>query len=374
MEDLEILSKYKRLDPVNRQYFNDYLRYLKLRNIGEKTVLTKLWKVYGFLIWSDFQDIKQARQEDLENFYLHRKQVRSPITAFGDIQELRLFFAWLIPDREVITFKPQKPRHDVPPEKVLQSDNVRKILEVCETQRDRALISAYWDSAARLSELLNCNLRDITFDRYGGVISVTGKTGRRNIRLVSSIPDIQAWVNIHPLKNNPGAPLFVTSRRRGSKTVTRLTTRRVQNIFARLGDLAGCPKDTNPHSFRHGRLTCRGRQLTESELREFAGWSKGSNMAAVYVHLSSRDIDDKILRVEGIKQEEDPIPDPMAPIICPRCKKPNAPDTKFCGACSMILSEEAAITRDNLKQIVRENPEKILAELTQLYAEQKIKV
>jgi hypothetical protein len=40
----------------------------------------------------------------------------------------------------------------------------------------------------------------------------------------------------------------------------------------------------------------------------------------------------------------------------------------------MILSEEAAITRDNLKQIVRENPEKILAELTQLYAEQKIKV
>jgi len=373
MEDLEILAKYKRLDPVNHQYFNDYLRYLKLRNIGEKTVLTKLWKVYGYLIWSQFRDAKTACPEDLENFYLHRKKERSPITAFGDIQELRLFFAWLIPDREIITFKPQKPRLDVPPEKVLHSDNVRKILEACETQRDRALVSVFWDSAARLNEILNCNLRDITFDRYGGVISVSGKTGRRNIRLVSSIPDLQLWVNIHPMKSNPSAPLFVTSRRRGSTTLTRLTTRRVQNIFARLGDLAGCPKDTNPHSFRHGRLTSRGRQLTESELREYAGWSKGSNMAAVYVHLSSRDIDDKILSVEGVKQEENQAPDPMAPIVCPRCKKSNAPDMMYCGSCSMILSEEAAITRDSLKQIVRENPEKVLAELTQIYAEQKIK-
>jgi integrase len=346
----EILQRYKRLDPINRRYFTDYLRYLQLRNIKGTTVLTKLWKVYGFLIWSDFKDAKTARPEDLENFYLQRRHDRSPITAFGDIQELTLFFRWLLPGQDLITFKPQKPRADVPPEKVLQADNVRGILEYCESQRDRALVSVVWDSAARISEILDTNIGHVTFDRYGAVISVSGKTGRRNIRLVSSVPDLQAWINIHPLKNNPDAPLFVTSRRRGSMTVTRLTTRRVQNIFARLGDLASCPKDTNPHAFRHGRLTARGRQLTESELREYAGWSKGSSMAAVYVHLSSRDIDNKILTVDGIKQEEEPARDPMASVPCPRCKKANAPDAMFCDACSMTLNENAVSEEEEVRQ------------------------
>jgi len=352
----EILARYKRLDRVNRKYFTDYLRHLQLRNIKETTVLTKLWKVYGFLIWSDFRDAKTARPEDLENFYLHRKSTRSPITAFGDIQELTIFFRWLLPGQELVTFKPQKPRADVPPEKVLQADNVRGILEVCETQRDRALVAVHWDSAARVSELLDTNIGHVQFDRYGAVISVNGKTGRRNIRLVSSVPDLQAWINIHPLKNDPNAPLFVTSRRRGSVAVTRLTTRRVQNIFARLGDLAGCPKDTNPHAFRHGRLTSRGRQLTESELREYAGWSKGSSMAAVYVHLSSRDIDNKILTVDGIKQEEEPDRDPMAPVICPRCKKGNAPDAMYCDRCSMALTEMALRSLEDLQKTKEDPP------------------
>ncbi len=131
------------------------------------------------------------------------------------------------------------------------------------------------------------------------------------------------------ISTNPAAPLFTTSRRRGTLTVTRLTPRRVQNIFARLGDLAGCPKDTNPHSFRHGRLTVRGKQLTESELRIYAGWSKGSSMAQVYVHLSSRDIENKILAVDGVKMEEEPAPDPMAPVCALAVKKqtPRMTDT-----------------------------------------------
>ena len=351
-----ILAKYKRLDPVNRQYFTDYLRYLQLRNIGAQTVVTKLWKVYGYLIWSEFRDAKSAKPEDLENFYLLRKKALSPITAFGDIQELRLFFAWLLPGRELITFKPQKPRVDVPPEKVLQSDNVKKILEVCESQRDRALVALFWDTGARLNEILDCNIGHVKFDQHYGIISVSGKTGRRPIPIRDSLPELQAWINLHPMKDNPAAPLFTTSRRRGTLTVTRLTPRRVQNIFARLGDLAGCPKDTNPHSFRHGRLTVRGKQLTESELRIYAGWSKGSSMAQVYVHLSSRDIENKILAVDGVKMEEEPAPDPMAPVMCPRCKKANAPDDRYCAACSMTLTDEAVFEQEKLKRFVVENP------------------
>ncbi len=122
---------------------------------------------------------------------------------------------WLLPDMDIVKFKPKPPQYEVPPERVLQSDHVRSLLEACETQRDRALVAVVWDSAARISEILNCNIGHVTFDRYGAMIAVTGKTGRRSIRLVSSVPDLQVWINIHPFKNNPDAPLFVTSRRRG---------------------------------------------------------------------------------------------------------------------------------------------------------------
>ncbi|MGB8219251.1 MAG: site-specific integrase [Methanoregula sp.] len=357
---MDVVAKFKRLDPVNLQYFTDYIRYLELKNNNQKTVESKLWKVYAFLIWFDFRDAKTAQSQDLENFYLDRKKTHSPVTAFGDLREMCRFFEWLLPGNNLVQFKPKPPLHEVPPEKVLQSVNVRSLLEVCESQRDRALVAIVWDSGARISEILNCNIGHVTFDRYGAVIAVTGKTGRRSIRLVSAVPDLQAWINIHPLKNDPEAPLFVTSRRRGTTTLSRLSIRRVQNLFARFGDLASCPRDTNPHAFRHGRLTVRGKQLTEAELREYAGWSKKSAMAAVYVHLSGRDIDNKILTVEGIKPEEEPIADPMSAQICPRCKKANSPDAMYCDRCSMALNDDALHDLDAVKNVMS-NPDDLIA-------------
>jgi len=337
---MELLGKFRKLDPVNREHFVGYLRYLELRNNNQKTTETKLWRIYIFLIWYKFRDAKTVRPQDLEDYYLDRKKTHSPVTAFGDLREMARFFAWLLPGQQLVQFKPKPPQHEVPPEKVLQPANVRTLLECCESQRDRALVAVVWDSGARISEILDCNIGHVSFDRYGAIISVNGKTGRRNIRLVSSVPDLQAWINIHPMKHDPEAPLFVTSRRRGT-TVKRITVRRVENIFSRLGDLANCPRNTNPHAFRHGRLTIRGRQLTEAELREYAGWSHRSAMAAVYVHLSGRDIDNKILSIDGVKAEEEPAADPMAPLVCPRCKMANPPDMMYCGRCSLPLNEEA---------------------------------
>ncbi len=353
---MDLLDKFKKLDPVNRPYFVEYTRYLELKNNNPKTIETKLWRIYIFLIWYKFGDARAVSPQDLENYYLDRKKTHSPVTAFGDLREMGRFFGWLLPDQKLITFKPRPPQHEVPPEKVLQPTNVRMLLECCESQRDRALVAIVWDSGARISEILDCNVGHVTFDRYGAVISVNGKTGRRNIRLISSVPDIQAWINIHPLKHDPDAPLFVTSRRRGT-TVKRITVRRVENIFSRLGDLAGCPRDTNPHAFRHGRLTVRGKQLTEAELREYAGWSRRSAMAAVYVHLSGRDIDNKILEIEGVKPEEETAPDPMATVICPRCKKPNSPDARFCMVCSMAMTDQVAQELQEAQQQAELQPE-----------------
>ena len=93
---MDIATKFKRLDPVNLQYFTDYIRYLELKNNNEKTIVSKLWKIYAFLIWFDFKDAKTVQPKDLENFYLNRKKTRSPVTAFGDLREMDRFFRLVI--------------------------------------------------------------------------------------------------------------------------------------------------------------------------------------------------------------------------------------------------------------------------------------
>ncbi len=46
------------------------------------------------------------------------------------------------------------------------------------------------------------------------------------------------------------------------------------------------------------------RHLKEPEMREFFGWGKNSEMPAVYVHLSGRDVDNSVLGIYGIKEAE----------------------------------------------------------------------
>ncbi len=48
----------------------------------------------------------------------------------------------------------------------------------------------------------------MTFDKYGAVLMVTGKTGDRRIRLVASTLTLQSWLNDHPIKNDPEAYLW----------------------------------------------------------------------------------------------------------------------------------------------------------------------
>lgn len=40
--------------------------------------------------------------------------------------------------------------------------------------------------------------------------------------------------------------------------------------------------------------------LTEAQMNVYFGWVQGSDMPGVYVHLSGRDVDDAILKANGI--------------------------------------------------------------------------
>ena len=58
------------------------------------------------------------------------------------------------------------------------------------------------------------------------------------------------------------------------------------------------------HMLRHGSGTVNARYLTDSELKIRYGWAMDSRMPAVYVHLSSQDLDDKLQSISSGKPVE----------------------------------------------------------------------
>ena len=224
------------------------------------------------------------------------------------------------------------------PEDMITQEEVLRLINAAKTARDRAFVSTLYESGCRIGELLPLQIRRVQFDSMGAQLRVDGKKGWRRIRVVSSVPYLTIWLNEHPLKDDPSAYLWIDNR--GS--LIRYNSSRM--ILNRLGRRAGVKKRLNPHNFRHSRATFLANYLTEAQMKEYFGWTGASDMPAVYVHLSGRDVDKAILKLHGIELEGDKKEEKvLAPKQCPRCNTSNPASNKFCLLCGLPLDQQAAI-------------------------------
>lgn len=232
------------------------------------------------------------------------------------------------------------------PEELITEDDVKRLADAATTARDKALVQCLYESGCRIAELLTIQLKNVKFDDYGAVLRVTGKTGDRRIRIVASAPSLAVWMDLHPHKGNPEAFLWSRNLHKGAKDCLPFRYNNAMMLIRRLAKKAGIIKRVNPHTFRHSRATALASKLTEAQMKEFFGWVQGSDMAAVYVHLSGRDIDNAILDVYNLKNKPKET-DQFKPIECPRCSATNSPGSKFCIKCGYALAADVAIQMED---------------------------
>lgn len=341
------MSKF---DEKNAGIMEKYRRTLELQQLGQLTINGYFWKLYTALNHMKLKPADEITKEDIQDYIIFRRNNNKQRTVNGDIIALKKFFDWLKPGNdlfEIIKVKRLKPY--LPVSQLLTTEDIKSMLSVCKRQRDRAWLMVLWDTGCRLDEILSRNINDIQFDDYGATLTVDGKTGMRKLRLIDSLPDVRLWLNQHPLKNNPGAPLFVTERRYNKNECKIMTEKRldhntIQNSLKTIGKLACVTKNVHAHAFRHARLTQFVKQgFMESELRIIAGWTRSSAMVDTYIHLSGGDVDNKILRTNGlIKDNEEFILKTLKPGKCPRCATDNSVDAKYCSICGLILDQNVA--------------------------------
>jgi hypothetical protein len=100
-------------------------------------------------------------------------------------------------------------------------------------------------------------------------------------------------------------------------------------------------KPGNPYILRHSSLTEKSKILKEHTLRQFAGWTAGSNMPQKYLHYFGNEASESLLEAYGIITKNQKLSDALRPKQCPNCNEPNKPDGKFCAKCRMVLTYDA---------------------------------
>lgn len=369
-----------RLSPSREATLERFLHYLEARQFSPET--TKCYVQAVRTMGSDGKPYEELTAEDLIEWQRSLPSCRIAKGNSGRLSDrtidtyksfVRSFLRWVHNGTKLEAEAPEclgairrlRPKPDFRKE-VLSPEEVRKIADACNNQRDRALILVGYESGARAGEILSLRLRDIELDRYGAVVIVKGKTGERRIRLVQSVPDLQLWLNIHPSRDNKDAPLW-PSRWIKARSIT---TMHFYRLLVRHAKEAGVSKHVHPHLLRHTRATHLANVFTEAQMREFFGWTKRSDMPEVYVHLSGRDVDRTLLRHYGIVAEEEArSSEALRPTRCPRCGLENPAGFEYCGRCSISLrvrpseekleyhkgAEEAVATF--IREVLRENPE-----------------
>jgi hypothetical protein len=223
------------------------------------------------------------------------------------------------------------------------------------------LIFTLWESGARIGEVVALNVGDVKPDQHGIIITVTGKTGKRDILLIDAVADLQIWLNNYNADKT--APLFPTPKG------TRLTRKGAQNFIRRIAKRAGIEgKQISPHSYRHGRLSELSRLgLSEMQLRWLAGWENNSEMPSVYIHAAQKDVFDKLKAIKGIRpdNEEERPEEKTATKKCPRCGINNSFDSKYCRGCSLVIDTKTALEIET-STIGRKEFEELQEEITSL--------
>jgi integrase len=227
------------------------------------------------------------------------------------------------------------------PEELLTEEDVNKMIQATRSVRDQALIAVLWDSGCRIGEIGNLKIKHIMHADEGMKIRVDGKTGHRTVMLFYSVRNLMTWLEQHPDRENPNAPLwwnFDVNKRNTSKMISYAAIRKQ---LIKIAKKAGINKRIHAHLFRHSRSTYMANHLTEAQMNAHFGWVQGSDVPSIYVHLSGRDVDVAVLKANGVEIEEEENKPKVRK--CPRCKTHNAPDNLFCYKCGAVLTLKAAI-------------------------------
>jgi integrase/recombinase XerD len=175
----------------------------------------------------------------------------------------------------------------------LSRDEITRMENVADTERDKLIIRLLADSGIRLGELLSLRKSDLVEQGRERYIKVHGKGARD--RLVPVVPALFQRIKRYADKGRGAHDLrdriFITQRR-SPKTgdFEPLAPRSVQNMLHFNAQAAGIQRNIHPHLFRHSYATWALRRgMNPLQLQRILGHADLAMISGVYSHLTPTD-------------------------------------------------------------------------------------
>lgn len=284
---------------------------------------------------------------------------------------LKIFFRWYKtgsrsfnevgdpPETKSVKLKPV--RDTLAREELVTESDLTRLLHACgENARDRAFIDCHAEAGTRPGEILNLQIKHVKFDKYGAVLHVDGKTGTRNVRLIRSVPNLAHWLDVHPYRDNPAAPLWIMLKT--EKYGNPLSHAAASKMLKVRCKKAHIEKRINLKLFRHTEATNSATFMTEAQLKMRHGWSTASKMPSRYVHMIDADVEDAIFKHHGIKKEEKP-DNSKTPKMCQICNVSNSSESEICSKCGKPLDLQTALVKEEEQQKITETQKQKMTEM-----------
>ena len=263
----------------------------------------------------------------------------------------------------------------------LTREEVAKIAGHALNFRDRAWIWTLFNSGCRPGEVYQLRVGDVVPHDEGYIeLRVSREKGSAPEPAPvyeDAVPALLAWLNAHPARDDPKAPLWVDLG--GSRVGKVATYRAMYKALESAAWRAKIAKPVTAYALRRSRLTMLAKDpaISTSLLEKIAGWVPGSGVAKHYVHLSGRDVIGALNARYGVKAPGpgERTETPRIPLKCGRCKTMNPAGASYCSTCGGPLSlpavkeiEEARTAEERLAELLR-RPEAV-EYLARLLAEQ----
>jgi integrase/ribosomal protein L40E len=341
---------------INAKHLERHKRQMDIEGLSERRkrdVCTRMRKIFNDYIPD--KDFFKLSQEELENITLKLKDnLNSYYSIESYIQTMRRFIR-IILELDSSESLPKKYRCIRVPrnngkykvfrgvEEIITPAQAFEYVKKAKNKRDAFIFMILLDAGLRPHELLKTKRRNLIRNElnYWYIqIPKDTKTGFRKVRLIFSIPFVEDYLKTLPKNQN-------------NKLID-FSQERLVRIIKEIGKIT-------PYILRHSSASFYASYLNEAELCERYGWVPGSKQVRTYVHLSQKQVDDKlnkVIRLNNGKGEPDDL-EKLQPKFCLNCYSYSNYDSTHCRSCKQTLDPSEKLKQDKLDKVAYESAKEL---------------
>ncbi len=247
---------------------------LKIRGFSPLTLRNYSFFVNKFLARTG-KNALEVNQDDAKLYLSEMFDTKSKNTISLAAAALRFFYEEIL-KKDFGEIKIPKKERKLP--EVLTKEEVKMLIENCDNEKSRLMLSMLYSSGLRVSEMVNLKVSDMNFNDNTGWVR-KGKGSKDRIFAIS--PQLTNELKDY-LEDRESTYIFSKEKP--------LTTRNIQKIIKATNLRAGIQKRVTPHTLRHSFATHLLENGTDIRVIQALLGHASLNTTQVYTHISSEQI------------------------------------------------------------------------------------